>query len=95
MNRIHHCFSVGIEKSQPEGPPFQWETRLSPWVVFFLEQLNTNDRFFYSYTNFTLATVRHGTILYVLVASLRSMFTVNDASCTNQLETANKQSFKQ
>ena len=28
-NRIHHWCSVGTEKSQPEGPPFQWETRLA------------------------------------------------------------------
>ena len=29
INRIHHWCSVGTEKSQPEGPPFQWETRLA------------------------------------------------------------------
>ena len=28
-NRIHHWCSVGTEKSQPEGPPFKWETRLA------------------------------------------------------------------
>ena len=28
-DRIHHWCSVGTEKSQPEGPPFQWETRLA------------------------------------------------------------------
>ena len=28
-NRIHHWCSVGTEKSQPEGPQFQWETRLA------------------------------------------------------------------
>ena len=33
--------------------------------------------------------------VYLLVTSLRSMFTVNDARCTNQLETANKQRIKQ
>ena len=26
--RTHHWCSVGTGKSQPEGPPFQWETRL-------------------------------------------------------------------
>ena len=26
--RIHHWCSVGTGTSQPEGPPFQWETRL-------------------------------------------------------------------
>ena len=29
INRIHHWCSVGTEKSQPEGPSFQWETRLA------------------------------------------------------------------
>ena len=28
-NRIHHWCSVGTEKSQLEGPPFQWETKLA------------------------------------------------------------------
>ena len=31
----------------------------------------------------------------LLVKPLRSMFTVNDARCTNQLETSNKQRIKQ
>ena len=43
-----------------------------------------------------LATLRYGTVFkYLLVTSLRSMFTVNDARCTNQLETANKHCIKQ
>ena len=29
INRIYHWCSMGTEKSQPEGPPFQWETRLA------------------------------------------------------------------
>ena len=29
INRIHHWCSVGTKKSQLEGPPFQWETRLA------------------------------------------------------------------
>ena len=29
INRIHHWCPVGTEKSQPEGPPFQWDTRLA------------------------------------------------------------------
>ena len=99
INRIHHWCSIGTEKSQPEGPPFQWETRLAEFSTerwprglgFFLEPLNTNDRFFFSYTT----TVRYSTVWYLLVTSLRSMFTVNDARCTNQLETANKQCIKQ
>ena len=38
----------------------------------------------------------YGTVLcYMLVTSLRSMLTVNDARCTNQLETANKQRINQ
>ena len=28
IKRIHHWCSVETGKSQPEGPPFQWETRL-------------------------------------------------------------------
>ena len=32
INRIHHWCSVGTVKSQPKGPPFQWETRLSHWT---------------------------------------------------------------
>ena len=42
-----------------------------------------------------LATVRYGAVYYLLVTSLSSMFTFNDARCTNQLETANKQRIKQ
>ena len=33
INRIHHWCSVGTEKSQPEGTPFQWETRLAIFNV--------------------------------------------------------------
>ena len=29
INRIHHWCPVATEKSQPEGPLFQWETRLA------------------------------------------------------------------
>ena len=29
IKRIHHWCSVGTEKSQPEGPKFQWEMRLA------------------------------------------------------------------
>ena len=54
INRIHHWCSVGTEKSQPEGPPFQWGTRLG----IFLEPLITNDRFFFSYTT----TLRYSTV---------------------------------
>ena len=66
IHRIHHWCSVGTEKSQPKGPPFQWETNLGEfphWTVdqrvgTFLEALNTNDRFFFSYTT----TVRYSTV---------------------------------
>ena len=72
-NRIHHLCSVGTEKSQPEGPPFQWETRLAKFPTewwtrglgFFQEPLNTNDRFFFSYTT----TVRYSTV-YVSVGDV-------------------------
>ena len=53
-----------------------------PRVGIFLEPLNTNDRFFFSYTT----TVRYSTVYYLLVTSLRSMFIVDDARCKNQLE---------
>ena len=36
----------------------------------------------------------YGTVEYLLVTSLSSMFTVNDVRCTNLLETANKQRIK-
>ena len=80
-------------KSQPSGPTFQASFptgTVGPRVGIFLEPLNTNGRFFFSYTT----TVRYSTVIYLLVTSLRSMFTVNDARCTNQLETANKQRIK-
>ena len=56
IKRIQHCCPVGTEKSQWEGPPFQWETRLcrvSNWNDGlegwdFPVSLNTNDQFFFS-----------------------------------------------
>ena len=89
----------GDRKIPTRGPtiPFGNEAcRVSQWTVdprvgIFLEPLNTNDRFFFSYTT----TVRYSTVFYLLMTSLRSMFTVNDARCINQLETANKQRIKQ
>ena len=55
--RIHHWCSVGTGKSQPEGPPFQWETRLrrvshwngGPEGWDFPVPLYTNDRFYFSH----------------------------------------------
>ena len=86
----------GDRKSQPKGPPFEWETRLASFPLNggpegwdFLEPLNTNDRFFFSYTctNSKFSERMVGTCtVYLLVTSLRSMFTVNDARCTYQLE---------
>ena len=39
INRIHHWCSVGTEKSQPEGQPFQWDfsgTTEHQWSILFL-----------------------------------------------------------
>ena len=55
--RIHHWCSVGTGKSQPEGPPFQWETRLrrvshwngGPEGWDFPVPLYTDDRFYFSH----------------------------------------------
>ena len=57
IKRIHHWCSVGTGKSQPEGPPFQWETRLrrvydwngGPEGWDFPVPLYTNDRFYFSH----------------------------------------------
>ena len=57
IKRIHHWCSVGTGKSQPEGPPFQWETRLrrvshwngGPSGWDFPVPLYTNDRFYFSH----------------------------------------------
>ena len=54
--RIDHWCSVSTGKSQPSGPPFQWETRqasfptetVDPRVGIFLSPLNTNDGFYLS-----------------------------------------------
>ena len=58
-NRIRHWCSMETGKSQPEGPQFQWETRLAefptrtvdPRVRIFLSTLNINGRFFFSHTH--------------------------------------------
>ena len=57
IKRIHHWCSVGTGKSQPEGPSFQWETRLcrvshwngGPEGWDFPVPLYTNDRFYFSH----------------------------------------------
>ena len=77
INRIHHWCSEGTGKSQPEGPPFQWEMRVAefpnatvdPRVGIFLSTLNINDQLFFSHTiiepnNFTIdafSLFEHGT----------------------------------
>ena len=33
INRIHHCCSVGTEKSQPKGPPIQLERDLLSFLM--------------------------------------------------------------
>ena len=33
INRIHHWCSVGTGKFHPEGPPFQWETKLAKFAT--------------------------------------------------------------
>ena len=99
INRIHHWCSVGTEKSQPKGPSFQWETRLAEcpterWtrgLGFFLDQLNTSDLFFFSYTN---STFSDHTVRYSLIC-VDDATEVNDARCTNQLETANTKRIQQ
>ena len=58
IKRIHHWCPVGTGKSQPEGPPFQWETRLrrvshwngGPEGWDFPVPLYTSDRFYFSHT---------------------------------------------
>ena len=55
--RIDHWCSVSTGKSQPSGPPFQWETRqalfptgtVDPRVGIFLSPPNTNDGFLLSH----------------------------------------------
>ena len=62
--RMDHWCSVVSEKSQPSGPPFQWETRqasfptgtVGPRVGIFLSPLNTNDGFYLSHTPGTCRT---------------------------------------
>ena len=72
----------GLPSFPLNGGPEGWDfsgTTEHQWSILFLIY---HDR-----------TVQYSVIL--LVTSLRSMFTVNDARCTNQLETANKQRIKQ
>ena len=66
INRIHHWCSVGTEKSQPEGPSFQWETRLAEFhterwtrgLGFFWNHWTPMIDSFFSYTT----TVRYSTV---------------------------------
>ena len=68
--------------------------RLTQGLGYFLE----SEHQLYSFSHISilnLVTVRYGTVQYLLVTSLRSMFTVDDARCLNQLETANIQHIEQ
>ena len=95
-------YALVCEKNRV-GSTIQWESlqasfptgTVGPQVGIFLSPLDTNDRFFFSYTNskFSNNTVRYSMIYVDDVTEL--MFTVNDMRCTNQLETANKQYIKQ
>ena len=66
INRIHH----GTEKSQPEGPPFQWETRLAEFPTerwtrglgFFWNHWTPMIDSFSQIPILNLATVWYGTV---------------------------------
>ena len=68
INLIHHWCPVGTEKSQPEGPPFQWEMRLAEFPTewwtrglgFFWNHLTPMIDSFSHTPVLNLATVRYG-----------------------------------
>ena len=65
INRIDHWCSVGTEKSQPEGPPFQWETRLAEFPT---ERWTRGLGFFWSHWTSMIDSFSHiprpyGTVL--------------------------------
>ena len=68
INRIHHWCSVGTEKSQPEGPPFQWETRLAEfpterWTRGWDLSGTTEHQWSILFIDFSYTTtVRHSTV---------------------------------
>ena len=73
--RVHRSSGKrGLPSFPLNGGPQGWD--------FFLEPLNTNDRFFFSYTT----TLRYSTVI-----SFGDVTELDDARCTNQLERANKQ----
>ena len=80
MKAQHSSGKRGLPSFPPNGGPEGWVSSGTT---------ETNDRFFFSYT---ISTVLYNISLFV--ASLRSMFTVNDARCTSELETAYKQHIK-
>ena len=72
----------GLPSSPLNGGPEGWDfsgTTEHQWSILFLIYHD--------------CTVQY--CVFLLVTSLRSMLTVNDARCKNQLETANKQRIKQ
>ena len=85
-NRIHHLV-ISRDRKIPVCQVSNWTVDPRFWI--FLKPLNSNDRLFFSYANFTYSCK------YLLVMSLTLVFTVKDARCSNQLETANKQHIKQ
>ena len=72
INRIHHWCPVGTEKSQSEGPLFQWETRLAEfpterwtrWFGFFWNHWTPMMDSFSRIPILNLATVQYGTVQY-------------------------------
>ena len=68
LNRIHHWCSVGTEISQPEGPPFQWETRLAEFPT---ERLTSGLGFFWNHWTPMIDSFSHiprpyGTVLCII-----------------------------
>ena len=65
INKIHRWCSVGTEKTQPEGPPFLWETRLAEFTT---ERWTRVLRFFWNHwtpmiDSFSHIPRPHGTVL--------------------------------
>ena len=82
-NRIHYLCSVGTDKSQPEGPPFQLETRRAEFPT---EQWTRGPILFLIYHDRTVQYC----VIHVSVGDVTEVDVYNDACCTNQLEKANK-----
>ena len=98
INRIHHWCSVLTEKSQPEGPPFHWETRLAEFPT----ERWTQGRDFSGTTEhqwLILFLIYHDRTVQYCVISVGDVTEVDVYSqwraMYNKLETANKQRIKQ